>query len=124
MFFVSGLPGNFLLEAGADYQLHQLRVIGQVDGRLGVKIEGILLALHPGDDGRQHLPLQFWLVADEVVLDEENGSPPTLGIKVLQFGDALSQGLAAGLAAEQGGIMSQNSQSKGQPRPYWIFMAA
>ena len=85
------------LKAGFGHHLHHFVVGGQIDGGFGGEGEGEA-ALHlPILDGRQQ-QLGVALVADEVVIHQEDGPAPAQVIEGLQFGHQLVGGFGAGLA--------------------------
>ena len=58
-------------EVGFDHQIHELRIVGQVDRRFREEGQRIAVALLPGDHVAEHL-LDRLLVADQVVVDDED----------------------------------------------------
>jgi len=61
------------------HQAQQLRVVGQVQAGLGEEPERVVVRFLPPDDLRQQF-LDPGLVADEVVVHEEQGAAATGGV--------------------------------------------
>ena len=64
------------VEPGLPHQVEQLVVFGEVDAGFGDESERTPVSLLPFRQMRQH-KLDVFLVADEVVVDDEHRSPPT-----------------------------------------------
>ena len=88
-------------EPGRYHHVHKFLVIRQIDGSLGRKVEWVFFYLHPGDEWGQYLRLQLCLVADEVVIDEEDSAFPSQGQEFIQFRYYLVGFLCSGYTAEQ-----------------------
>ena len=76
-----------------------LGVVGQVDGDLGIERQEALLTGLPLDHGGEDLLLQFFLVADEVIIHDEDALPPAGRVDRLQFLHELGGRLGAGAPA-------------------------
>ena len=90
-----------LLEPGPDHHFHESGVVSQVDGRLGIKIKGVLFPVHPVGYGGKDLLFQLPFVADEVVVDKEDRSAPPPKMQAVQFSDQLFPRLAPRPSPEQ-----------------------
>ena len=85
------------IETRLDHKLHELPVVGKVDGDLRGKGKGVASLLHPVDEAGQHLPFQFCLVSDEVVVNEKDAPLPARPIEPVKLGDDLVPALRPGL---------------------------
>jgi len=66
------------VEVGVDHQPHELVIVRQIERGLGHKCQRITLGLLPGDQVPQNL-LNLLLVADEIVIDDEDGGRASPG---------------------------------------------
>jgi len=89
------------VESGLDHLFHQGSVVRQIDGHLGEEYQS-LLALSPLDEDGQEFVFQERLVADEVVVHEEDIIAPAAGVEAIQFGDDLLRGLSPHAVTERG----------------------
>ena len=65
------MPMKVAMKLACDHQVHQLRIVGQIDRRLGEERQIEVVALLPGDHVAEHF-LDRLLVADQVVVDDED----------------------------------------------------
>ena len=87
-------------EAGRNHGIEHRLEPCQVDARLGVQVERVAaLALPVGERVQQ--AQGFLLVADEVVVDQENGAAPAERVEAVKLGEHLRVGLCARDASEQ-----------------------
>ena len=85
-------------KAGVVHHLHHFLVVGQIDRGLGGEAEGIAALFLPlANFGQQQFRVA--LVADEVVVDQEDRTAPTQVVEVLQLSNELIGGFGAGFAA-------------------------
>ena len=103
------------VEAGLGHQAEQLGVVDQVDGHLGAE-RHTRLAFAPFDQRRQDLGLDLLLVADEVIVHEEDALAPTQGVQAIQLGDDLGGGLGARPMPEQGGHIAEVAADRAAAR--------
>jgi len=61
--------------------------------------------------------------SDEVVVHDEDAAAPAPPVELVELSYDLCRVLGRG-ARPKSTVMSQKSQSKGQPREYWMFMDA
>ena len=88
------------VEPGLDHGIHQLAHAGEIDARLRVQSERIPPGLLPLGDHRQQLH-RLALVADEVVVDQEDRAPPPQPVQGVELLDDLVRRLGPGhLAVE------------------------
>ena len=59
-------------DIGVGHELHELVVFGEIDRGLGRERQRIAMRLLPGDDLAKHR-LDGFLVADQIVVDDEHG---------------------------------------------------
>ena len=78
------------------HQLHDFRLVGQVDAGLGRQPQRVAVPLHPGDDLFQQ-GLGLLAIADEVVVDDERRVEPGPP-HVVEFGQELLRRLGPRLA--------------------------
>ena len=81
-------------EAGRRHRVHQLRHRGQIDAGLGVQLERPAVGALPFLDARQELRHQL-AVADEVVVDDEDGAAKARLEQGVQLGQHLLGRLGA-----------------------------
>jgi hypothetical protein len=99
--FVRGLDADKDgVEPGLEHEVHELLVVGEVDGDLCVKGK-TGLALAPLDEGGEYLLLEALLVADKIVVDEKDRATPAEGKEAVEFGDDLVGGLCARAMAKE-----------------------
>ena len=65
--------------------MHQLFIVGKVDGDFGIEKEGMMSTFHPLNDFGQNFFAEFVLVADEVVVDEKHAPPPPPRVQAVEF---------------------------------------
>ena len=95
-----------LVEPRLDHQPHQLLIVGEIDGCLGVKRDAAPAFL-PLDQRRQQVLLERPLVADEIVVHEEDRPAPAEPAEAVQLGDHLRRRLGAGPMAEHRGDVAE-----------------
>jgi len=93
-------------EACADHHLGELGVVGEVDGDLCDKGDGST-GLLPLDESGHEVIFRGGFVADEVVIDEEDGSSPAGVMEGIEFGDDPGAGFDSRVAAEEGGDVAE-----------------
>ena len=86
------------VEAGVLHHLQQLGVVRQIHGGFGVEAERAAVPHVPFRHDRQQL-LHLALVADEIVVHDENRAAPLARIELLELGHHLRGRLGARLAA-------------------------
>ena len=101
-------------DVGLDHQRHQLRIIGEVDGRFGEEGQGIAFLLLPVRQRAQHR-LDGLLVADEVVVDDEDRAH-SLTSQRGHLGDDLRAGLETGTPAEHDDDVAELAGKGAAPR--------
>lgn len=94
------------VEAGLVQHVHEGGIVGEVDGGFGVEGEAFFAA-PPGDEGGEQFFEEVAFVADEVVIDEEDGVAPAALVEGIEFGDDLGGGFGAGLVPEEGGDVAE-----------------
>ena len=105
---VRGLDADkHLVETRLDHHPHQLLVVGQIDGRLGVRTAVPRRPFCQLDQRRQQLLLERAFVADEVVVHEENRPAPAEPVEAVQLGDHLRRRLGAGPVSEHRGDVAE-----------------
>ena len=85
-------------EAGVLEELQKFEIVGEIERSFGDEAEGIAVFPAPLDHGGEEF-LGALLVADEVVVDDEDGVAPAGVAELVEFGEHLGDGLGAGLAA-------------------------
>ncbi len=105
--FVGRLDADkYCVEPGLHHKPKQFRIIGQVDGSLcAERHPGFAFA--PFDQSRQHLSLDMLLVADKVVVHEEDALAPAERVEAIQLGDNLRGGLGARAMTQQRGHVAK-----------------
>lgn len=93
-------------EAGVAHHFHEVGIIGEVDGGFGEEGHAAAGSL-PVDEGGEEFPHEVVLVADEVVVDEEDFALPAKLLEVVKFGDDLFGAFDARAVAEEGGDVAE-----------------
>ena len=102
------------IKTALGHHLHQFLVRGQVHGGFRREAEGIAPLDLPLLQGRQQ---QFGvaLVADEVVIHQEDRAPPAQVVEVLELGDQLLRRLGPGLAAVENDDVAELALERAAP---------
>ena len=96
------------------HHAHHLLVVSKVDRRLGGEAEGVAPFFLPGLDlGKQQFGVA--LVADEVVVHQEDGAPPPQLVEPSQLGHQLFGGFGAGLASVENDDVAKLAVERAAP---------
>ena len=108
-------PDEDLLETGADHEVAELGVVGQVGRRLGQESHLGAGPRSPVDELPQQR-LGLLLVADEVVVDDEDHVLPSAQAEFFQLGDQLGGRLGARHAAVHDDDVAELAIERAAPR--------
>ncbi len=85
-------------EAGLLELAEEVGIVGEIDGGFGNEAEGAAVGLLPEGEGvKKSAGAGF--VADEVVVDDEDGAAPAGGVELIEFSKDVGDGFGAGAAA-------------------------
>ena len=92
---------EYAFESGGDHSLHEVFIVGEIDGGLRVERKRVASFGHPGGDGGKQFVLEEGLISDEIIVDEEYIASPAMKVEALQFRYYLGGRLGPHLPAEQ-----------------------